>query len=220
MMGHVFALGLVLPLVALAAPADLAPSAEDEAVFRRLEPHMATAGLRLEEATLESAMRRLGTVDRKDWLKGTKAPFICYVGPDGTRVGLGFDTSEGLLVLRRFELAAPGTSLEYVPSYTIPQADRPRCAPVMKLAGETTGRLRLGMTRAEVFALLGKENGGAGEDSWSYSGSVKLQLSPAQADILREAGVPPEDFLVERELRLEFKADRLVAIRVRQVTKG
>jgi hypothetical protein len=220
MRGHVFALGLVLPVVALAVPADLAPSAEDEAVFRRLEPHMATAGLRLEEATLESAMRRFGTVDRQDWLKGTRAPFICYVGPDGTRLGLGFGTSEGLLVLRRFELAAPGTSLECVPNHSIAEVDRPRCVAVMKLAGETTGRLRLGMTRAEVNTLLGKENGGAGEDSWSYSGSVKLQLSPAQADILREAGVPPEDFLVERELRLEFKADRLVGIRVRQVTKG
>ena len=64
------------------------------------------------------------------------------------------------------------------------------------------------------------ENGGAGGDSWSYSGSVKLELSPAQADILREAGVPPEDFFVERELRLEFKKNRLVAIRVRQVTRG
>jgi len=218
-------LAIAFPLAALAAAvgvaaADLAPSAEDEAVFRRLEPHMATAGLRLEEATLESAMRRLGAVDRKDWLKGTKAPFICYVGPDGTRLGLGFGTSEGLLVLRRFELAAPGTNLEYVPNYTIAEVDRPRCVPVMKLAGETSGRLRLGMTRAEVNALLGKENGGAGEDSWSYSGSVKLELSPAQADILREAGVPPEDFFVERELRLEFKKNRLVAIRARQVTRG
>ena len=202
------------------AAADLAPSAEDEAVFRRLEPHMATAGLRLEEATMESAMRRLGAVDRKDWLKGTKAPFVCYVGPDGTRLGLGFGTSEGLLVLKRFELAAPGTNLEYVPSYDIAEVDRPRCVPVMKLAGETSGRLRLGMTRAEVNALLGKENGGAGEDSWSYSGSVTLELSPAQADILREAGVAPEDFFVERELRLEFKKNRLVAIRVRQVTRG
>ena len=205
---------------ALAAPVDLAPSAEDGAYFRRLEPHMATAGLRLEEATLESAMRRLGTVDRKDWMKGTKAPFVCYVGPDGTRLGLGFGTSEGLLVLERFEIMAPGTNVETVPNYTIAEADRPRCVPVMKLAGETSGRLRLGMTRAEVNTLLGKENGGAGEDSWSYSGSVRLELSPVQADILREAGVPPEDFLVERELRLEFKKDRLVAIRVRQVTRG
>ena len=218
-------LAIAFPLAAFAAAvgvaaADLAPSAEDEAVFRRLEPHMATAGLRLEEATMESAMRRLGAVDRKDWLKGTKAPFVCYVGPDGTRLGLGFGTSEGLLVLKRFELAAPGTNLEYVPNYDIAEVDRPRCVPVMKLAGETSGRLRLGMTRAEVNALLGKENGGAGEDSWSYSGSVKLELSPAQADILREAGVPPEDFFVERELRLEFKKDRLVAIRVRQITRG
>jgi hypothetical protein len=183
---------------ALAAPVDLAPSAEDGAYFRRLEPHMATAGLRLEEAALESAMRRLGTVDRKDWMKGTKAPFVCYVGPDGTRLGLGFGTSEGLLVLERFEIVAPGTNVETVPNYTIAEADRPRCVPVMKLAGETSGRLRLGMTRAEV----------------------RLELSPAQADILREAGVPPEDFLVERELRLEFRKDRLVAIRVRQVTRG
>lgn len=218
-------LAIAFPLATLAAAVgvaavDLASSAEGGAYFWRLEPHMATAGLRLEEATLESAMRRLGTVDRKDWLKGTKTPFICYVGPDGTRLGLGFGTSEGLLVLRRFELAAPGANLEYVPDYTIAEADRPRCVPVMKLAGETSGRLRLGMTRAEVNTLLGKENGGAGEDSWSYSGSVKLELSPAQADILREAGVPPEDFFVERELRLEFKKDRLVAIRVRQVTRG
>lgn len=225
LLGVFAAFATAFPLAALAAAVgvaavDLAPSAEDGAYFRRLEPHMSTSGLRLEEATLESAMRRLGTVDRKDWLKGTKAPFVCYVGPDGTRLGLGFGTSEGLLVLRRFELAASGTNLEYVPNYSIAEVDRPRCVPVMKLAGETSGRLRLGMTRAEVNALLGKENGGAGEDSWSYSGSVKLQLSPAQADILREAGVTPEDFFVERELRLEFKKDRLVAIRVRQLTSG
>jgi hypothetical protein len=218
-MGRLAVLALVLPLIALAA-VDLAPTPEEEALFGRLEPHMMVSGLRLEEATLETAMRRLGTVDRKDWLKSTKAPFVCYVGPDGTRLGLGFGTSEGLLVLRRFELAASGTNLEYVPNYSIAEVDRPRCVPVMKLAGETSGRLRLGTTRAEVNALLGKENGGAGEDSWSYSGSVKLQLSPAQADILREAGVTPEDFFVERELRLEFKKDRLVAIRVRQLTSG
>jgi leucyl aminopeptidase (aminopeptidase T) len=35
-----------------------------------------------------------------------------------------------------------------------------------------------------------------------------------------EAGVRPEDFLVERELRLEFKAGRVVAIRARQLTRG
>jgi hypothetical protein len=220
MTGRLAALAIAFPMVALAAAADLAPWPDDGAVFRRLEPHMATAGLRLEEATLESAMLRLGTVDRKDWLKGTKAPFICYVGPDGARLGLGFGASEGLLVLRRFELAAPGTSLEYVPNTPIAEADRPGCVPVMKLAGETSGRLRLGMTRAEVNALLGKENGGTGADSWTYSGSLRLELSPAQRDILKDAGVLPEDFLVERELRLEFRSGRLVAIRARQVTRG
>jgi hypothetical protein len=210
---------LFLPLVALAA-VDLAPTPEEEALFARLEPHMMVAGLRLEEATLESAMRRFGQVERKDWLKGTKAPYICYVGPDGTRLGLGFGTNEGLLILRRFELVGPGSALEYVPDYAIPEASRPRCVQVMKLAPEASGRLRLGMTKAEATTLLGKEGGGAAGDAWAYSGSTKLELSAAQRDILVEAGVRPEDFLVERELRLEFKAGRVVAIRARQVTRG
>jgi hypothetical protein len=217
--GRLAVLALVLPLIALAA-VDLAPTPEEEALFGRLEPHMMVSGLRLEEATLETAMRRFGQVERKDWLKGTKAPYICYVGPDGTRLGLGFGTNEGLLILRRFELAAPGSALEYVPDYAIPEASRPRCVPVMKLAPEASGRLRLGMTKAEATALLGKESVGAAGDAWIYSGSTKLELSPAQRDILVEAGVRPEDFLVERELRLEFKAGRVVAIRARQVTRG
>jgi hypothetical protein len=218
-MGRLAALALVLPLVALAA-VDLAPTPEEEVLFARLEPHMMVAGLRVEEATLEAAMRRFGQVERKDWLKGTKAPYICYVGPDGTRLGLGFGTNEGLLILRRFELAAPGAPLEYVPDYAIPEASRPRCVPVMKLAPEASGRLRLGMTKAEAIALLGRESGGGAGDAWTYSGSTKLELSPAQRDILVEAGVRPEDFLVERELRLEFKAGRVVAIRARQLTRG
>jgi hypothetical protein len=212
-------LALFIPLVALAA-VDLAPTPEEEALFVRLEPHMMVAGLRLEEATQESAMRRFGQVDRKDWLKGTKAPYVCYVGPDGTRLGLGFGTNDGLLILRRFELTAPGSALEYVPGYTIPEASRPRCVPVMRLAPEASGRLRLGMTKAEAATLLGTESGGAAGDAWTYSGSTKLELSPAQRDILVEAGVRPEDFVVERELRLEFKAGRVVAIRARQITRG
>jgi len=179
---------------------------------------MTVAGLRLEEATLESAMRRLGTVDRKDWMKGTKAPFLCYLGPDGTRLGLGFGASEGLPILGRFELAAAGAELEYRPTSAIPKADRPTCLPVKNLSAQTAGGLRLGMTKVEVTSLLGKGDGGSGENSWAYSGSVRLELTPAQRDILLEAGVSPADFLVERELRLEFKKDRLVAIRARQLT--
>jgi len=203
---------------AMGAQVDVAPSMADETLFRRLEPHMTLAGLRLEEATLESAMRRLGTVDRKDWLKGTKAPFICYVGPDGTRLGLGFGASEGLPILGRFELAAATAELEFRPNSVVPKADRPTCLPVKKLFAQTGGGLRLGMTKVEVTSLLGKENGGSGEHSWAYSGSVRLELTPAQREILVEAGVIPADFLVERELRLEFKNDRLVAIRARQLT--
>ena len=195
-------------------------SVDEEARYERLAPHMSVAGLRVEEATLETAMRRLGQVEQKDWLKGAKAPTVCYRGPDGTRLGLGFATSQGLLVLRRFEIAGPGVELEYVPGYAIPPADRPTCRPVMKLAAETTGRLRLGMTKAEVASMLGGDGEGSAGNSWSYAGSVKLELSPAQREILTEAGVRPEDFVVERELRLEFSKDRLVAIRARQLTRG
>jgi hypothetical protein len=214
------ALAILAPLVAVAAPLDLGPSSEEESLFGRLEPYMTVAGLRLEEATLDATMRRFVQVDRRDWLKGTTAPYVCYAGPDGTRLGLGFGTSEGLFILRRFELAAPGSSLEYVPNYAIPEANRPRCVPVMKLAAEASGRLRLGMTKAEAISLLGTASGGSDGDSWTYSGSMKLELSPAQRDILREAGVRPEDFTVERELRLEFRNGRVVAIRARQLTRG
>jgi hypothetical protein len=165
-------------------------------------------------------MRRLGQVDRKDWLKGSKAPYACWLGPDGIRLGLGFGTSEGLLVLRRFEVAVAGAELEIVPGYDIPAASRPTCRPVKRLPAESSGRLRPGMTRAEVTSLLGSPTEGSEGSSWTYTGSVKLELSPAQRDILLEAGVRPEDFLVERELRLEFRKDRLVAIRARQLTRG
>jgi len=197
-----------------------AQSAGEEALFERLEPHMAVAGLRLEEATLETAMRRLGQVDRKDWLRGTRAPYVCYVGPDGARLGLGVGTGEGLLVLRRFELADATASLEYVPGRAIPEADRPTCRPSRLPPAQTGGRLRLGMTKAEALALLGPENGGGAGDAWSYTASVTLEMTPAQREILAEAGVVPTAFVVERELRLEFQKDRLVAIRARQVTRG
>ena len=209
-----------LALLAGGAQGDVVPSLADEDLFRRLEPHMTIAGLRLEEATLESAMRRLGTVDRKDWLKGTKSPFLCYVGPDGTRLGLGFGASESLPILWRFELVGPGAELEYRPTSAVPRADRPTCRPVKNLSAQTKGGLRLGMTKAEVTSLLGMENGGSGENSWAYSGAQRLELTPAQREILIEAGVSPVDFLVERDLRLEFRAGRLVAIRVKQLTRG
>jgi hypothetical protein len=214
-----FVLAGVFLAVAMAVRADVAPSPEDEESFRRLEPHMVVAGLRIEEATLESAMRRLGAVDRRDWMKA-KAPYVCWAGPDGTRLGLGFGTSGGLLVLRRFEVAGAGAELEHVPGYTIPPADRPTCKAVKRLPADTEGRLRVGMTKAEVIVLLGASSDGSGGSAWSYVGSVKLELSQAQRDILLEAGVRPEDFLVERELRLEFRKDRLVAIRARQLTRG
>jgi hypothetical protein len=216
----VAAFAIAAPLLVIALPLDLTPSPDEEALFERLDPHMTVAGLRLEEATLDAAMRRFVQVDRRDWLKGTAAPYVCYVGPDGTRLGLGFGTNAGLLILRRFELAAPGTALEYVPNAAVAEANRPRCVPVMKLAAEASGRLRLGMTKAEAISLLGPGSDGSGGDSWTYSGSMKRELSPAQREILRDAGVSPEDFLVERELRLEFRNGRVVAIRGRQATRG
>jgi hypothetical protein len=231
--GRVSWLALPLAALALAGSPDGEPSPEDEATFRRLEAHMSVAGLRLEDATLESTMRLLGEVDRKDWLKGSRAPFLCYVGPDGTRLGLGFTTIEGSPILRRFELAAPGALLEYLPAQAVPEGDRPVCARVRRLSAETGGRLRLGMTRAEVTSLLGKGtagspsrartpsgSGSSPRDFWDYSGSVTLTLTPAQREILLGAGVSPGDLVVERELRVEFQDGRLLAIRARQLTRG
>jgi hypothetical protein len=209
--------------VALAAgfgPVARAQAADEEALFELLERHMSVAGLRLEEATLEMAARRLGQVDRKDWLPGTKAPYVCYAGPAGARLGLGFGSGEGLVVLRRFELAASGAPLEYVPGRSIPEADRPTCRPVKSPLEATGGGLRLGMTKAEVIASLGLDGGGSTGDAWTYAATRTLELTPAQRDILVAAGVTPTDFVVERELRLEFRKDRLVAIRARQTTRG
>jgi hypothetical protein len=207
-------------LAACLAPAARAQPVDEDALFELLERHMSVAGLRLEEATLELATRRLGEVDRKDWLPGTKAPYVCYAGPSGSRLGLGFGSSEGLVVLRRFELAAAGAHLEYVPGRSIPEAGRPTCRPVKSLQEATGGGLRLGMTKAEVIALLGRDGGGSTGDAWTYAASRTLELTPAQRDILVAAGVTPTDFVVERELRLEFVKDRVVALRARQTTRG
>lgn len=214
------AIALALALAAPLAPPARAQSAGEEALFEQLERHMSVAGLRVEEATLEMATRRLGEVDPGDWLRGTKAPYLCYAGPDRARLGLGFGSSEGLVILRRFELAAAGAQLEYVPGRTVPETDRPTCRPVRSLVAATGGGIRLGMTKAEVIALLGQGGGGSTGDAWTYAASRTLELTPAQRDILVAAGVTPTDFVVERELRLEFLKDRLVAVRARQTTRG
>ena len=122
-----------LALAACLAPVARAQPADEEALFERLERHMSVAGLRLEEATLEMATRRLGEVDRKDWLRARRPPTSATRARTGARLGLGFGSGEGLVVLRRFELAAAGSQLEYVPGRSIPEADRPTCRPV-KLA--------------------------------------------------------------------------------------
>jgi hypothetical protein len=208
------------------------PSAKDQAMFHRLEPHISLAGLRIDNATLEAVMQALGKVDRKNWLKvdGKPAPYFCYVGPDGTRVALGFWRNKDRVELARFEILAPGSAMEHRLTYWNDERSGPTCARVAKAPRGTSGGLRLGMTKAQVVALIGEKYGGtelhawqdsgSPEDFWAYSGVIRAQLTPAERDSLSKQGMDPNEFYTSREVRLEFEKDRLVSIRVMQTTSG
>jgi len=224
-------LGMALP-VAAADEQPWTPSEQDQAMFHRLEPQVALAGLRIDDATLEAAMQTLGKVDRKNWLKvdGKPVPYFCYVGPDGTRAALGFRRIKDRVELSRFEILAPGSAMEHRLTYWNDEPNGPKCARVENPPRGTTGGLRLGMTKAQVIALIGEKYGGtelhawqdsgSPEDFWAYSGVIRAELTPTERDHLSKHGMDPNEYYTSREVRLEFEKNRLVSIRVMQMTSG
>ncbi len=212
---------------------------DDLAAFEKLEPYAQLEHLRLEVATLQDVMRTYGDVPKDQWLKqnGKPYPYICYAAPDGSRIGISFDVARGddPQTAHKIEIVGPGGTFLYRATYRIDAKDEPRCRDVKKLP-TGVGRLRLGMTKADVTAVLGAKKAwrGAGfeffgfsadadahpGDYWEVGGSKPAQFTPAEREKMVRLGLDPGDYYTAIELQLIFKDDRLIVIRVARGTQS
>ncbi len=211
-------------LVNLLRPSALALMAAGQvaAAEDRLAPHMRVLGITVEGTTLQEVQRSFGTTDMRHNGGDAAAAAVaeCYVGSDGTTLVLLSGEMGGGTIITHFQLLAREALASYSDddSYAVPADKRPGCAALNALSRTTAtgGRLKLGMSAAEVKRLL-RIPSQKGDGYWEYLWEGKVRMTPQQMESWHARR--GEDFFVRgRTLRVEFSAGKVVAIRAWQVT--
>lgn len=187
-----------------------------------MEPFLSIFGITLETTTLEQARAKLGgpKAVHNGGDAAASACAQCYTGSDGTTLALvSHREMGGCESINWYELVRDETMATYSGDdrFVAPKDKRPKCSPLKGLSRSKIvgGRLKLGMTEAQVTRVLGKPSERAASRA-TYSSEVPMKMTKEDETRLKDHG----DFTTLRVVEVEFADGRATAITVSQVTSN
>jgi hypothetical protein len=187
-----------------------------------MEPFLSFLGVTLEETTLEQAQAKLGG-PKAVHNGGDAAASMCaqcYTGSDGTTLVLvsnkemgGCSITNEYWVLQSESLADYSGDERRV----VAKDNRPVCSHLKGLSRSSLvgGRLKLGMTKAQVLKLMGKPSKSSGSRV-SYSSAVPAKMTNEEKVRLKGQG----EFTTLRSVTVDFADGRAVDISAFQATSN